>query len=100
MDDQIHNQPAPVEHKPVAAPVMDIKPPVSTEKPHNLPADPTMSHSPENKSIGHQPETKQQSLPAEPKQPSNGTGGAIFATVVIAIVLAALATYAYIKTAN
>lgn len=100
MDDQIHNQPTTEEHKPVAAPVMDIKPPVAIDKPRNLPADPAMSHSPETKSINHNPEAKQQAIPAAPKQPSNGIGGAIFATVVIVIVLAALATYAYIRTAN
>ncbi len=98
MDDQIHNQPTPDGLKPAAAPVMDIKPPVPVDKPHNLPADPAMSHSQESKPISHQPETKQQAIPAVPKQPSNGTGGAIFATVVIVIALAALATYAYIKT--
>lgn len=35
--------------------------------------------------------------PSSPKQPGNGVGMAIFATVVIVIVLAALATYAYLK---
>ena len=36
--------------------------------------------------------------PKQSKQPGNGTGLAIVATVVIVLGLAALATYAYLKT--
>jgi hypothetical protein len=36
--------------------------------------------------------------PAAAKEPSNGVGMAIFATMVIVLGLAAMATYAYLKT--
>lgn len=36
--------------------------------------------------------------PPQPKQPKNGVGLAIFATMVIVVTLAALATYAYLQT--
>ncbi len=43
---------------------------------------------------------KAEAKPAAPKQPGTGVGLAIFATVVIVLGLAALATYAYLKTAG
>jgi len=47
-----------------------------------------------------QPATKAKQKPVAPKQPRSGVGAAIFATVVIVIALAALATYAYLKQQN
>ena len=100
MDNQMHNEPITEDHKPVPVPVMDIKPPVAADKPHSLPDDPAMSHSLESISDSHHSKKADQPARAVDKQPSNGTGGAIFATVIIVIVLAALATYAYLKTAK
>ena len=43
------------------------------------------------------PPNEDKAAPA-PKEPGNGVGMAIFATVIIVLSLATLATYAYIKT--
>ena len=61
---------------------------------------PDKSNSPDTKSPAPESKSVKQALakPTTPKQPSSGTGLAIFATVVIVLGLAALATYAYIKT--
>lgn len=98
MDQQIHDQPSSEEQKPLSTQVMDIKPVVGVERPHSLPADPAMSQSPEAKSSNNYSEVTDSNIPDVKKQSANGTGSAIFATVVIAIVLATLATYAYLKT--
>lgn len=43
---------------------------------------------------------KPKQKPTPPKQSGNSAGAAIFATVVIVIALAAMATYAYLKQQN
>ncbi|HTB48548.1 MAG TPA: hypothetical protein VK712_00515 [Verrucomicrobiae bacterium] len=79
---------------PKPGPVMDVvvPPPDKSNSPDTAKAD-TKSPAPESKSIKQAP-----AKPTTPKQPSSGTGLAIFATVIIVLGLAALATYAYIKT--
>ena len=80
------------------APVMDIRPPQTGVAP--APADPSKADD------GTQPEkTKDKKeekpakviVPKKPRQPG-GIGMAIAATVVIVVVLAAMAVYAYLKT--
>lgn len=100
MEDDFQSVPKTDIPKTMTTPVMDIKPhtnPAPDNRPHTPPAyqaDPADGH-----------DTKQQpdanhAQPAPAKQPSNGTSAAITATVIIVIALAALATYAYLKTAK
>lgn len=82
-------------------PAMDVVPRRAHEQPEVRPAPP-----PEAAADGKPaPQETPPAIPAEepkkppvPKQPKNGVGTAIAATVIIVLGLAAMATYAYIKT--
>ncbi|HEX7633346.1 MAG TPA: hypothetical protein VF401_03400 [Candidatus Saccharimonadales bacterium] len=77
------------------SPVMDVVAP----PPASPPAEP--SASPAVAPVEPKKQAKPAPAPTKPpRQPSNGVGMAIFATVVIVLGLAALATYAYLQTAK
>jgi hypothetical protein len=86
--------------KPSLSPAIDVvAPPKAEAKPADLdvkepPKDQTELKKPAPKEVVKDKSKK----PDTPKQPSGGSGGAIFATVVIVFGLAAMATYAYIQT--
>lgn len=87
------SSPQPSTEQPAATPVMDVTPPRQEAQLHQPPAE---EESPEQPTKPH--DAPKQNKP--PKPPKNGVGMAIFATVVIVLGLAALATYAYIKTSR
>ncbi len=79
---------------------MDVKPPDISPEPLATPppdAEPEHKEEPpkDDKKKDDKPKTVQSK---QPKQPHSGVGAAIFATVVIVLALAAMATYAFIKT--
>jgi hypothetical protein len=82
-----------MEEKPPAAPVMDVVTPAAVKA---VPADAEPKDKP---APVETPKAKVQQKPAKPaKKRGNGVGMAIFATIVIVLGLAAMATYAYLKT--
>ncbi|MDB5164636.1 MAG: hypothetical protein JWL89_262 [Candidatus Saccharibacteria bacterium] len=79
---------------------MDVVAPPPPEKPEPGTVQPPQQHSADkDKPSKPQKATIEQRV-VQPKQPGTGIGLAIFATVIIVLGLAALATYAYIKTNN
>lgn len=79
---------------PLAHMAMDVvSPPPATEK-----APAPEASKPTDEKPKHDPPKKAEHKPSTPKQPGTGVGLAIFATIVIVLGLAALATYAYLKT--
>jgi len=91
MEEKLHVEPKAETPKPAVAPVMDVVPPPAADKPQ--PAAPNPTPAPAAKPA-------KPAKPVTPKQPSNGVGMAITATVIIVLGLAALAVYAYLKTAK
>lgn len=80
------------------APVMDVRPPIEEQVPEEQPKPIPPDHElPAHASEPPQP-PRQQKAPPVPKQPRSGVTAAIVATVIIVLGLAALATYAYLKT--
>ena len=77
-------------------PVMDVRPPEATDKPE--PPKPREDKQPEAAEPPQKQEQPKAVVPKKPRQP--GVGMAIVATVVIVLGLAALITYAYLKTAR
>lgn len=80
-------------------PVMDVRPPeTSAPATAEQPVKPVEQKQPE-KPIDEKPaDLPKPVIPKKPRQP--GVGLAIVATIVIVLGLAALATYAYLKTAR
>lgn len=79
---------------PLAHMAMDVvSPPPTAEK-----APAPEATKPSEDKPKHESSKKVEHKPARPKQPGTGIGLAIFATIVIVLGLAALATYAYLKT--
>jgi hypothetical protein len=91
---------------PPPAPVMDVVPPPALDKSETAaPSDSAVSQ--DDKPVDPKANDNEKAddkgpakptTPKPPKQPGNGVGLAIVATVVIVLSLAVLATYAYIKT--
>ena len=79
--------------QPAAAPPQDVQPP--TEAPV---AEPPQLEEKAQPEAAPKKEQAKPAAPIKPKQPGNGVGAAIAATVIIVLGLAALATYAYLKT--
>jgi len=77
---------------PLSSFVMDVVAPPPTEKAAG-PAPQPAAEKPK-----HEEAKKTEHKPEKPQRVSTGVGAAIFATVVIVLGLAALATYAYLKT--
>jgi uncharacterized protein HemX len=69
-------------------------PPQPTEAP--VAAPPELDEKPQP--VAPKKEQPKPTTPPKPKQPGTGVGAAIVATVIIVLGLAALATYAYLKT--
>jgi hypothetical protein len=84
-------EPAPPNDQPPAAskPVMDVVPPKPTE---------TLKEPPKEAEESVELKTTKAPVAKPPKRQGSGVGMAIFATVVIVIVLAALMVYAYLRT--
>lgn len=97
--EDVHSEPKFENEKPMSAPVMDVVPP-SNPAPDNRPNTQHVDHLPKHPTV-HQDEIKtKQPTKQIQKQPTNGVGTAITATVIIVISMAAMATYAYLKTAR
>ena len=83
---------------------MDTKPAASAESPKPTPVmdvvapPPGDRGGPQSKAVEPDKASKPDPKPKPPRQPGNSVGQAIFATMVIVIVLATLATYAYLKS--
>ena len=85
------------ETKPVRASAMDVVTPrlPASEPVAVAPAPPAEAADPKAKSVSAKEKPK---APKPAKKPRNGVGMAIFATIIIVLGLAAMATYAYLKT--
>ncbi len=82
--------------KPTApAPVMDVVAPPPQEKNEKQPLAEQLPDEHKGHLEGHEPVSAK---PKTPKSPGSGTGLAISATVIIVIVLAGLATFAYLQS--
>jgi hypothetical protein len=115
MEETAAKPPQPAAAQPAHAPVMDVvarpaaaapapaakpEPETVAVRPEPLTKDPDEKEKPaEAKKEAAKPEEKPKK-PVAPKQHGNGVGAAIFATMVIVLGLAAMATYAYMKTQN
>lgn len=89
-------EPAPADH-----PGAPVKEATDAEQQAVKPAPPSTDDEAKDKPVPKPAKTEKPVKPPKPeKAPGDGVGGAIFATVVIVLALAAMATYAYIKTQN
>lgn len=70
-----------------------------TAPPDQVVAAPPESAS-ETKPVAPAEEKPKPKAPPKPKQPKTGVGMAVFATVIIVLGLAAMATFAYLKQTN
>jgi hypothetical protein len=82
---------------------MDVVAPPPVEAPADAPAGPIAApaDSDKNEEIAEKPKDEKPAAaerPTPPKPAKPGVAGAIVATVIIVLGLAALATYAYLKT--
>ncbi|MGC1177378.1 MAG: hypothetical protein WA843_04885 [Candidatus Saccharimonadales bacterium] len=86
---------------PAPAPVMDVVPPPIEKPADQANSSPVPDTPVKQKDAKHAAKAAKKAAakqPTLPKQPGHGVGLAIFATVIIILGLAALATYAYLKT--
>lgn len=86
------------------APVMDIAPPKHAEDPetavHEAPPPERTGEEPKSAPKPDSGSSKPKPKPQPKPERNSGTGAAIAATVIIVLGLAAMATYAYIRTQN
>lgn len=94
MEDKPVSEPKPA--APIPTPVMDVVPPPATPAADKAPAEPA----PTNAAPTAPAPAVKLAKPVTPKQPSDGVGMAIAATVIIVLGLAILAVIAYLKTAK
>lgn len=97
----VHQQPPQPAPKPSSPPVMDVRPPKTVaaepvKEPPKAAVDLPVAEPGDEKQKTEKPAKP---APAKlPKQPKNGVGLAIVATVVIVLALSAMMVYAYLRT--